>query len=104
MANTLKMNLSSLPKTVIFCSKKKTVSSVHRFLHCSDRSSVTMYHASLTEQTKKAVYDEFSKPASYIRCLVSTLAFGMVCMHACIVRTMLVYPKIFVEIVGSRHF
>ena len=58
VANVLKMNPSSLPKTVIFCSKKETVSSVYRFLHCSDKSSVTMYHASLTEQTKKAVYDE----------------------------------------------
>ena len=62
-----------------------------------------MYHASLTEQMKKVVYDEFSKPASYIRCLVSTLAFAMVCMRACIMHTMFVYPKISVELVGSRH-
>ena len=92
VANALKMNSSSLPKTVIFCSKKETVSSVYHFLHCSDRSSVTMYHTSLTEHPNKAVYNEFSKQTPHIRCLVSTLAFGMVCMVACILRTMLAYP------------
>ena len=48
------------------------VLSVYRFL----------YHASQTEQTKKAVYDEFSKTSSKIWCLISTFAFGMVCIIA----------------------
>ena len=89
VANVLKMNPSSLPKTVIFCSKKETASSVYRFLHCSDKSSVTMYHAS----TDKEGCIQWI--VSHIRCLVSTLAFGMVCMVA---HTMLVYPAISVEV------
>jgi len=81
VASALKDNPGAFPKTVIFCSRKETVSLVYRFLCHSDKSSITMYHASLTEETKKAVYSEFSKPTSRIRCLIATLAFGMVCVH-----------------------
>ena len=38
-----------------------------------------MYHASLTEETRKQVYVDFSRPDSKIRVLVATVAFGMVC-------------------------
>ena len=65
MAHVLKMNPSSLPKTVILCTRKEMVSSVYHFL----------YHASQTEQTKKAVYDEFSKTSS--KNLVPHINFGI---------------------------
>lgn len=37
-----------------------------------------MYHASLTESTKKHLYSCFSDTRSHLCCLVSTIAFGMV--------------------------
>ena len=38
-----------------------------------------MYHASLTHETKAHCQREFSENGS-VRCLVATVAFGMVCI------------------------
>ena len=37
-----------------------------------------MYHASLTERSKREIYIRFSSRFSQLRCLVATIAFGMV--------------------------
>ena len=37
-----------------------------------------MYHASLTEHSKREIYIHFSSRFSRLRCLVATIAFGMV--------------------------
>ena len=37
-----------------------------------------MYHASLTERSKREIYIRFSSRSSQLRCLVATIAFGMV--------------------------
>ena len=37
-----------------------------------------MYHASLSDETKKHVFSMFASSRSSLRCLVSTIAFGMV--------------------------
>ena len=70
----------SHPKVVVFCSRKDAVSTIFQFLRQSAKTkeSVAMYHASLTDDTKKHIYTDFSTPHSTIRCLVATIAFGMV--------------------------
>ena len=42
----------------------------------SKSSYVTMYHASISDETKEAVYSAFV--SGRLCCLVSTIAFGMV--------------------------
>ena len=74
-------NDSSLyPKTVVFCRQKEMVSKVFQFLQHSAKSKdfVGMYHASLSEQTKKEIYRQFCNPVSKLCCLVATIAFGLV--------------------------
>ena len=43
------------------------------------RNNIEIYHASLTLQTKSRVYRAFRNSSSCIRCLIATVAFGMVC-------------------------
>ena len=66
------------PKTVIFCKRKETVCAVYEYLKAASKSSsyVTMYHASISDETKGAVYSAFI--SGRLCCLVSTIAFGMV--------------------------
>ena len=65
------------PKTVIFCKRKETVCAVYEYLKVASKSSyVTMYHASISDETKDAVYSAFV--SGRLCCLVSTIAFGMV--------------------------
>ena len=40
---------------------------------------VGVYHADLTPHTKSAVYSQFKSAGSSLRCLIATVAFGMVC-------------------------
>ena len=64
-------------RRVIFCKRKETVSAVYEYLKVVSKSSyVTMYHASISDETKEAVYSAFVSGCLY--CLVSTIAFGMV--------------------------
>ena len=69
---------SPLPKTVIYCQTKETTVAIYRLLRAGTDNSVAVYHASLTEETKKAVYVEFCRPESRIHCLIATVAFGLV--------------------------
>ena len=70
----------TFPKTQIFCSTKSLACQILTFFKCNNvqGSFINMYHASLSEETKKAIYELFASPLSPLRCLVSTVAFGMV--------------------------
>ena len=70
----------SLPKTVIVCKTKSVAAKVYLFLckAASSQDAVSLYHASLTEETKTHIYTTFSSSESVIRCLCATVAFGMV--------------------------
>lgn len=50
---------SKFPKTVVFCRHKEMVAKLFQFLQHSakHKESVGMYHASLTEQTKRESTD-----------------------------------------------
>ena len=37
-----------------------------------------MYHASLTKETRQHTYMLFRDPGSQLRCIIATIAFGMV--------------------------
>ena len=39
---------------------------------------ISVYHASLSDETKEHVYNLFSRVGSELRCVISTVAFGMV--------------------------
>ena len=68
------------PRTVIFCTRKNTVSNIFEFLYdcAKDKRFVAMYHASLSDATKSEIYADFSTQQSHICCLIATIAFGMV--------------------------
>ena len=70
----------SFPKTLIFCKTKMQCVNVYTML-CSispHKGLVSMYHATLSEETKVFLYRQFSASQSDLRCLVCTIAFGMV--------------------------
>lgn len=67
------------PKMLIYTLTKNAACKVYDMLSKSVHSSqcVSMYHASLTPATKTHMHSEFQKNGT-LRCLVSTIAFGMV--------------------------
>ena len=70
----------SVPKTVIFFETKKQAVEGFVFLQKSaaQRHYVGAYHASLTEESKFFVRQNFSSRTTEMRCLCATVAFGMV--------------------------
>jgi superfamily II DNA helicase RecQ len=70
----------NMPKTVVFCRTKNVAARIYYFLskEAASRECVSMFHASLTDETKASVYRTFSSSNSVIRCLCATVAFGMV--------------------------
>ena len=68
-----------VPKTIVFVQSKNAACKIFSFLKLSAFRSayVGMYHASLTEFTKSHLRHEFRQQGP-LRCLVSTVAFGMV--------------------------
>ena len=70
-----------IPKMIVYVQTKDMAWKVYSFLQreSEKRCYVTVYHANLTQTTKSMVYQEFSSPSSSVRCLVATVAFGMVC-------------------------
>ena len=71
---------SDIPKTIIYCNRKEAAANIYHFLSHSAtvREQVNIYHASLTEHSKREIYKQFSSRFSQLRCLVATIAFGMV--------------------------
>jgi len=59
------------------------VAKLFQFLQHSAKHKelVGMYHASLTEQTKREIYRRFCSPTSQLCCLVATIAFGLVSLR-----------------------
>ena len=81
----------SIPKTLIFTLTKE---SAWKVFHVLQRAAVKnyyvgMYHADQTQQTKLFIQQTFSSPHSNTRCLVATIAFGMVCNSVFCVYTIL---------------
>ena len=68
-----------IPKTIIFCQTKNNVCKVYKCLKTAskDSLSVGMYYASMTQDTKTIIQNEFSG-TSKLKVLVATVAFGMV--------------------------
>ena len=68
-----------VPKTLIFAGTKNKVCQVYSMLskHAVNSKHVRMFHASMTPSTKKSCVIEFKSGVT--RCMVSTIAFGMVC-------------------------
>jgi superfamily II DNA helicase RecQ len=70
-----------IPKTILYVQTKDMASRLYSYLvgESVNRSFVGVYHASLTPQTKSTVYKVFKSGTSCMKCLVATVAFGMVC-------------------------
>lgn len=70
-----------IPKMLIYVPTKNMAAKVYTTLHreAAKQHYVGMYHADLTSHSKSAIYREFKSAGSSLRCLVATVAFGMVC-------------------------
>ena len=70
-----------IPKTIVYVHTKDMAWKVYSHLigESVPRSVVDVYHASLTRETKSRVYLAF-KHTSSLKCLIATVAFGMVCV------------------------
>lgn len=66
------------PKTIIFCQTKEITSKIYTYLSCYQKDRIGMYHASLTKETRQHVYRLYCDPGSQLRCVIATIAFGMV--------------------------
>ena len=79
------LHSESIPKTLIFVQTKNTGCKLYNWLSqcASSKRSVGLYHASLTQATKSHLQDMF-KQQSGLRCLVATVAFGMVQHLVCV--------------------
>ena len=68
------------PKTLVFCkTKSQCVKLFNIFTAMSTHKGlISMYHATLSEETKAFLYRQFTARHSDLRCLVCTIAFGMV--------------------------
>lgn len=87
------------PKTIVYTLTKNDACRVFAFLKSAarDKKCIGMYHANLTESTKTSVFNEFSQPSSRMRCLVATIAFGMVCTWMC-AQLHVVFSDVFVNL------
>ena len=74
------MSPESIPKTLLFAQTKNAACRIYQMLHQAavKKEYVGMYHADLTKQTKLSMQQAFSGVQSNMRCLVATIAFGMV--------------------------
>lgn len=80
VASMLKTQPASLiPKTLIFTRTKNVACKLYKWLSQSaaEKQYVSMYHASLTTTTKTYLQEKFRKQSN-LRCLIATIAFGMV--------------------------
>ena len=69
-----------MPKTIIFFGSKEQTVQAYLFLKNTAffPHYAGAYHASLTENTKQYVLQQFMSSTTEMRCLCSTIAFGMV--------------------------
>lgn len=81
IAEMLKSPAFIIPKSIVYVQTKDMAWKVYSYLQrvCARHSYVGVYHASLTQATKAHIYQEFRSGGSTLRCLIATVAFGMVC-------------------------
>ena len=72
----------SIPKTIVFTQTKTMACKVYGYLvKCAkDKQYVSMYHADITRPTKEYLQHALAADTK-LRCLVATIAFGMVIIH-----------------------
>ena len=72
--------LKSLLKQIFICNTKHVVVKLYNFQSkaASVQGMVSMYLATLTEETNRFLRQQFFLPSSDLRCLVATVAFEMV--------------------------
>lgn len=74
------LNSGSPAKTIVYAHTKDAAWKLYHVLQKSvlRKSCVAFYHADLTQETKSYTYQNFLSASSTIKCLVATIAFGMV--------------------------
>ena len=70
----------NFPKTLVFCKMKMQCVKIYMMFRkmASHEGLISMYHATLSEETKSFLHHHFIDRQSDLRCLVCTIAFGMV--------------------------
>ena len=83
---------SSIPKTVIFFNTKALVLRAYIYLRNQAyyKHYVGAYHSSLTDETKQFISRSFSSSTAEMRCLCSTIVFGMVSSMKHVIRVALI--------------
>ena len=68
------------PKTLVFCKTKSQCVKIFTLFTAmsTHKGLISMYHATLSEETKAFLYRQFTARQSDLRCLVCTITFGMV--------------------------
>lgn len=70
-----------IPKMLVYVQTKDMAWRLYSHMQreAAKRCYVGVYHANLTQTTKSIVYQDFRSSGSSMRCLIATVAFGMVC-------------------------
>ena len=70
-----------IPKSIAYAQTKNLACKIYRLLSSAhNRKSVGLYHADISKSNKTLTHHEFSRADSELKCLVSTVAFGLVCV------------------------
>ena len=73
-----------VPKTVVYTQTKDYACKVYGLLCASThtRKGVGLYHAAMSKSNKLITHQQFSTSNSSIRCLVATIAYGLVYLYS----------------------
>lgn len=87
-----------IPKVILYVQTKDMSWRLYSHLLSEgvSRGTIDIYHASLTPETKSRVYREFRSSSSPLKCLIATVAFGMVRL------TLLLYYDSFYQVYCNK--
>ena len=73
---------AQIPKSIVYAQTKNSACKIYRLLSsfAHSRKNVGLYHADISKSNKALTHHEFSRGGSELKCLVSTVAFGLVCV------------------------
>ena len=90
---------------IIYTQTKDVTCKVFSYLRrfAPQKHWVGLYHASLTETTKLFMQHQFHNNESQLRCLVATVAFGMVCPACYLLNSLRIGISVTLFFIGYGH-
>ena len=76
------VHTAQVPKSIVYTQTKNSACKIYRLLSASalNRKRVGLYHADISKSNKAFTHHEFSRADSDLKCLVATIAYGLVCV------------------------